>query len=311
MIATRKQKASYRRRGILLAEQYTRDHYYEIESTTLNSNDPSSPTAPFSGSTTPLRSPPQCQANTSKPLPSDAVANNVLQGPSSLRAKEFASWSVKARSILDRTSKEQSFNLGEGCAPSSSSSWSSSPHTSPSASGSSTPVRIRRRRCPIPEPHQGFFSRALDQRSLASHVSVSRLGMGGTLYPPIHVGLHTGMLIRGSSPLRPSGGPSPPSFTPNSPTQQHANSFSSGSGINNESCHEDDVECWRTSPGSDDKENRRWYRQELGLNLWQTTLGAAALLGTGFGSGMIKKVHNNNVQLHSKELSRENTEIAV
>lgn len=39
--------------------------------------------------------------------------------------------------------------------------------------------------------------------------------------------------------------------------------------------------------GPDDKENKRWYSQELGLNLWQTTLGAAALLGTGFGSGYV------------------------
>lgn len=35
----------------------------------------------------------------------------------------------------------------------------------------------------------------------------------------------------------------------------------------------------------EDKENKRWYGQEIGLNLWQTTLGAAVLLGTGFGSG--------------------------
>ncbi|KAF9191609.1 hypothetical protein BGZ51_006980 [Haplosporangium sp. Z 767] len=58
----------------------------------------------------------------------------------------------------------------------------------------------------------------------------------------------------------------------------------------------------------DDKENKRWYGQEIGLNLWQTTLGAAALLGTGFGSGMVKKVHNNSVQLHSKELQKDDKE---
>lgn len=52
----------------------------------------------------------------------------------------------------------------------------------------------------------------------------------------------------------------------------------------------------------DDRESKRWYGQEIGLNLWQTTLGAAALLGTGFGSGMVKKVHNKSVQLHPKEL---------
>ncbi|KAG0310751.1 hypothetical protein BGZ97_012329 [Linnemannia gamsii] len=57
--------------------------------------------------------------------------------------------------------------------------------------------------------------------------------------------------------------------------------------------------------GSDDKENKRWYSQELGLNLWQTTLGAAALLGTGFGTGMVKKVHSNSVQLHAKELAQD------
>jgi hypothetical protein len=44
--------------------------------------------------------------------------------------------------------------------------------------------------------------------------------------------------------------------------------------------------------GSDDKENKRWYSQELGLNLWQTTLGAAALLGTGFGSGYVCHLFN-------------------
>ncbi|KAF9573687.1 hypothetical protein EC968_008203 [Mortierella alpina] len=62
--------------------------------------------------------------------------------------------------------------------------------------------------------------------------------------------------------------------------------------------------------GVDDKENKRWYGQEIGLNLWQTTLGAAALLGTGFGSGMVKKVHNNSVQLHPKELQKENREVS-
>ncbi|KAG0210303.1 hypothetical protein BGX28_009459 [Mortierella sp. GBA30] len=63
--------------------------------------------------------------------------------------------------------------------------------------------------------------------------------------------------------------------------------------------------------GTDDKENKRWYGQEIGLNLWQTTLGAAALLGTGFGSGMVKKVRNNSVQLHPKELLNENKENAA
>ncbi|KAF9362521.1 hypothetical protein BGX34_005996 [Mortierella sp. NVP85] len=62
--------------------------------------------------------------------------------------------------------------------------------------------------------------------------------------------------------------------------------------------------------GSDDKENKRWYGQDIGLHLWQTTLGAAALLGTGFGSGMVKKVHNKSVQLHPKELGQDNREVS-
>ncbi|KAG0367628.1 hypothetical protein BGZ54_003585 [Gamsiella multidivaricata] len=300
--ATRQKKAYHR--GILSTGQPTRDHYYEIESTTLNSNDP-----PFSGSTTPLLSPPKFQKTSSSP--SDPMADKVLQGPSSLLAPRYVSWSVKAQSILDHAAKKSSYKPGEGHA-SASSSRSSSLHSSPSTSGTSTPSRIRRKRCPIPEPHQGFFSRALDQRSLASHVSVSRIGMAGTLCPPLHVGLQTGMLIRGSSPLR------PPGAAPTSSTRQYSfkNMSSGGSGIltnrNENNCSTDDDKCQQgNGAGSDDKENKRWYGQEIGLNLWQTTLGAAALLGTGFGSGMVKKVHNSSVQLHPKELIKDNKENAV
>ncbi|KAF9352262.1 hypothetical protein BGX26_009895 [Mortierella sp. AD094] len=288
------------RRGILSTGQPTRDHYYEIESTTLNSDDPA-----FSGSTTPLLSPPHFQAMSSHP---DPVANKVLQGPSSLLATRYVSWSVKAQSILDHAARVTPHKASDG-QTSTSSSRSSSPHSSPSTSGASTPSRIRRKRCPIPEPHQGFFSRALDQRSLASHVSVSRVGMAGTLCPPLQVGLRTGMLIRGSSPLRPTGvGPSP--CSPSSPTRQYAfKSVGGGSGVltsrNDNNCGVDDTS-QQGSASPDDKENKRWYGQEIGLNLWQTTLGAAVLLGTGFGSGMVKKV-----QLHPKELSKENKENAV
>ncbi|KAF9113606.1 hypothetical protein BGX27_001196 [Mortierella sp. AM989] len=286
------------RRGILSTGQPTRDHYYEIESTTLNSDDPA-----FSGSTTPLLSPPHFQVKSSHP---DSVANKVLQGPSSLLATRYMSWSVKAQSILDHATRETPHKSADSQA-STSSSRSSSPHSSPSTSGASTPSRTRRKRCPIPEPHQGFFSRALDQRSLASHVSVSRVGMGGTLCPPLHVGLRTGMLIRGSSPLRPTG-VSPPPCTPSSPTRHYTfNSARASSGIltnrNENSCGVDDKFQQSGSASPDDKENKRWYGQEIGLNLWQTTLGAAALLGTGFGSGMVKKA-----QLHPKEQSKENKE---
>ncbi|KAF9167949.1 hypothetical protein BGX21_000926 [Mortierella sp. AD011] len=295
---TTRQKAY--RRGILSTGQPTRDHYYEIESTTLNSDDPV-----FSGSTTPLLSPPHFQATPSHP---DSVANKVLQGPSSLLAPKYVSWSVKAQSILDHASKETPHKACDG-QTSTSSSRSSSPHSSPSTSGASTPSRIRRKRCPIPEPHQGFFSRALDQRSLASHVSVSRVGMAGTLCPPLQVGLRSGMLIRGSSPLRPTG-VNPPPCSPSPPTRQYSfKNVGGSSGVltsrNENNCGVDDTSQQRsTSP--DDKENKRWYGQELGLNLWQTTLGAAALLGTGFGSGMVKKI-----QLHPSELSKENKENAV
>ncbi|KAG0012981.1 hypothetical protein BGZ80_011378 [Entomortierella chlamydospora] len=288
------------RRGILSTGQPTRDHYYEIESTTLNSDDPV-----FSGSTTPLLSPPHFQAMPSHP---DSVANKVLQGPSSLLAPRYVSWSVKAQSILDHASKETPHKACDG-QTSTSSSRSSSPHSSPSTSGASTPSRVRRKRCPIPEPHQGFFSRALDQRSLASHVSVSRVGMAGTLCPPLQVGLRTGMLIRGSSPLRPTGvNPSP--CSPSPPARQYSfKNVGGSSGVltsrNENNCGVDDTSQQR-SASPDDKENKRWYGQELGLNLWQTTLGAAALLGTGFGSGMVKKI-----QLHPSELSKENKENAV
>ncbi|KAG0287310.1 hypothetical protein BGZ98_004691, partial [Dissophora globulifera] len=274
--ATR-QKKSYHR-GILSTGQPTREHYYEIESTTLNSSDP-----PFSGSTTPLLSPPHFQKTASPP---DPLASKVLQGPSSLLAMRYMSWSVKAQSILDHATKDSSMCKANDGLCSSSSSRSNSPPSSPTASGASTPSRIRRKRCLIPEPHQGFFSRALDQRSLASHVSVSRIGMRGTLCPPLHVGLRTGMLIRGSSPLRPPG--STPPCSPTSPTRPYSFPNMSGGTVlmnrNENMCDVDDK-----SPAdvtsNDDKENRRWYRQEIGLNLWQTTLGAAALLGTGFGSG--------------------------
>ncbi|KAF9434129.1 hypothetical protein BGZ76_008516 [Entomortierella beljakovae] len=266
------------RRGILSTGQPIRDHYYEIESTTLNSDDPA-----FSGSTTPLLSPPHLQLNHP-----DSVANKVLQGPSSLLATRYVSWSVKAQSILDHAAREPSHKAPDGqisTSSSRSSSRSSSPHSSPSTSGASTPSRVRRKRCPIPEPHQGFFSRALDQRSLASHVSVSRVGMGGSTLPPLHVGLRTGVLIRGSSPLRPSAAcPSP--CTPSSPTRQYSfKSIGRNTDVltsrNDDNYRVDE----RSHQGGDDKENKRWYGQEIGLNLWQTTLGAAALLGTGFGSG--------------------------
>lgn len=263
--ATRQKKGYHRR--ILSTGQPTREHYYEIESTTLNSDDSS-----FSGSTTPLLSPPHFQKST----PPDPIANKVLQGPSSLLATRFVSWSVKAQSILDHENREHSFQPTEGHS-SSSSSRSNSPHVSPCASGASTPSWVRKKRHPIPEPHQGFYSRALDQRSLASHVSVSTLGIGGTLCPPLHVGLRTGMLIRGSSPLRPC-----------SPITSSPSAFRDTSGTsvltNNSSCDVDDISQQSASEPYD-KENKRWYGQEIGLNLWQTTLGAAALLGTGFGSG--------------------------
>jgi hypothetical protein len=55
--------------------------------------------------------------------------------------------------------------------------------------------------------------------------------------------------------------------------------------------------------GSDDKENKRWYSQELGLNLWQTTLGAAALLGTGFGTGYVQILDTHNYLLSTHKLS--------
>ncbi|KAG0255266.1 hypothetical protein BG011_005229 [Mortierella polycephala] len=245
---TGRQKMTYHR-GILSTGQHTCDHYYDIESTTLDSNDP-----PFSGSTTPL-SPPNLR-NTSNQ--SDAVASNALQGPSFLLATRYVSWSVKAQSILDHATKGPSHRPSDGHS-SCSSSRSTSPHTSPSTSGTSTPSRTRRKRCPIPEPHQGFFSRALDQRSLASHVNSA----GGP-------GVLTNRNVK----------------------------------YNGERTVQDKDDKY----AQDDKENKRWYGQEIGLNLWQTTLGAAALLGTGFGSGMVKKVHNNSVQLHPKELQRDDKE---
>ncbi|KAG0354635.1 hypothetical protein BG005_006325 [Podila minutissima] len=288
-----RQKKAYPR-GILSTGEssYSRahDHYYEIESSTLNSNDP-----PFSGSTTPY-SPLYSQAN--KCTPGDHVTKTVLQGPSSLLAARYVSWSVKAQSILDHVSKDTASIDGHSSA---SSSASSSPHSSPSTSGASTPSRIRRKRCPIPEPHQGFFSRALDQRSLASHVSVSRVGMAGTNCSPLHLGLRAGAMIRGSSPLRPTTSP----MSPNTPSTTPPYQFSARcrqDGKENES----QVGIEQGSGAADDKENKRWYGQEIGLNLWQTTLGAAVLLGTGFGTGMVKKVSSQNVQLHPKELRRNN-----
>ncbi|KAF9101498.1 hypothetical protein BGX29_005543 [Mortierella sp. GBA35] len=303
-----RQKKVYHR-GILSTGQPMREHYYDIESTTLNSSDP----APFSGSTTPLNSPHHSKSNT----PPDSVTNKVLQGPSSLLATRYVSWSVKAQSILDHAAKEPNLKSGDGHS-SSLSSRSSSPHSSPSSSGASTPSRTRRRRCPIPEPHQGFFSRALDQRSLASHVSVSRVGMAGTMCPPLHVGLRTGILIRGSSPLRPVGANQPSCDAQNSSARSYSfKNMSGGSGGvltnkggNNCDVDIDDRNHHGAGSGADDKENKRWYSQELGLNLWQTTLGAAALLGTGFGSGMVKKVHSNSVQLHAKELVQDKENIA-
>ncbi|KAF9583529.1 hypothetical protein BGW38_009257, partial [Lunasporangiospora selenospora] len=256
--------------------------YYEIESSTLDSNDP-----PFSGSTTP-RTPPTALKVKPVASRSNSVTDNVLQSPPTMLAEKYMSWSAKAQSILDHASKTKSFKHGE-CL-SAVSSPTTSPRTSPSPSGASTPSRSRRKRCPIPEPHQGFFSRALDQRALASHVSISRLGMTGTLCPPLHVGLRSGTLIRGSSPLRPTGG----AYGDNTANPQYP--FRTVASEGNEPYDSLDM------IDGDDKENKRWYGQEIGLNLWQTTLGAAVRLGTGFGSGMVKKVHGNSVQLHPKEL---------
>lgn len=288
-----RQKKAYPR-GILSTGEspYSRahDHYYEIESSTLNSNDP-----PFSGSTTPY-SPLYSQAN--KCIPGDHVTKTVLQGPSSLLAARYVSWSVKAQSILDHISKDTASIDGHSSV---SSSASSSPHSSPSTSGASTPSRIRRKRCSIPEPHQGFFSRALDQRSLASHVSVSRVGIAGTNCSPLHLGLRAGVMIRGSSPLRPTTSP----MSPNTPSTTPPYPFSTKeTGVLK--CRQEGKEdgIVQGAGVSDDKENKRWYGQETGLNLWQTTLGAAVLLGTGFGTGMVKKVSGQNVQLHPKELQR-------
>ena len=286
-----RQKKTYRR-GILSTSDspYSRsspEHYYEIESTTLNSDDP-----PFSGSTTPLFSP-HSQATYTPP---DSVANKVLQGPSSLLATRYVSWSVKAQSILDHAARERRANTGDDHSPCSSP--ASSVHTSPTSSGASTPSRLRRKRCPIPEPHQGFFSRALDQRSLASHVSVSRVGMVGTMCPPLQ-GLRPSGLIRGSSPLRPTTGSS---NSTKSPTRHYPfNTISGGQNVlgarndntpDNEHMrqtledrHRRGMSVGSSSASGEDKENKRWYGQEIGLNLWQTTLGAAVLLGTGFGSG--------------------------
>lgn len=319
-----RQKKTYRR-GILSTaaseSPYSRssppEHYYEIESTTLNSDDP----RPFSGSTTPLCSPHSKTSTFSSHnnTPPDSVANKVLQGPqSALLATRYVSWSVKAQSILDHAAREQQqqqqqqhrSNVDDH---SPCSSPASSAHTSPTSSGASTPNRLRRKRCPIPEPHQGFFSRALDQRSLASHVSVSRVGMAGTMCPPLQVGLRPSGLIRGSSPLRPtttlSTGSSPQSpstcSTTTSPARQYPfNTISGGQNVLGnrndntldnehhmrqilEERHRRGMLTGTTAPGAgvEDKENKRWYGQEIGLNLWQTTLGAAALLGTGFGSG--------------------------
>ncbi|KAI1317393.1 hypothetical protein EDD11_008457 [Mortierella claussenii] len=120
------------------------------------------------------------------------------------------------------------------------------------------------------------------------------------------------MLIRGSSPLRPQGTGASSSCTPNSPIRQYA--FKNVLTSKNENSCGGDLGEDKGNLSSDDKENKRWYGQEIGLNLWQTTLGAAALLGTGFGSGMVKKVHNNSVQLHPKELikdKKENTDNAA
>ncbi|KAF9963141.1 hypothetical protein BGZ65_005661 [Modicella reniformis] len=122
------------------------------------------------------------------------------------------------------------------------------------------------------------------------------------------------MLIRRSSPLRPSGtactgSSSCPSIAPTRPSTFKGTSGSVGVLTNkNENSYDVDEKSQHAS-GPDDKENKRWYGQEIGLNLWQTTLGAAALLGTGFGSGMVKKVHSKSVQLHPKELSRNKEEI--
>ncbi|KAF9970625.1 hypothetical protein BGZ73_006637 [Actinomortierella ambigua] len=155
----------------------------------------------------------------------------------------------------------------------------------------------------IPEPHQFFFSRALDQRALASHVSIARIGMVGALCSPSHVGLRAGgaagQMLRGSSPLRPahtfpapspfvggivrnaggaggggitptaatstvtSGGPTPVS-SPTLGSTSDGGNRAGGSGI----------------AEADDKENWRWLGPDLGLNLWQATLGAAVRLGT-------------------------------
>ncbi|KAF9429594.1 hypothetical protein BGZ94_010182 [Podila epigama] len=284
------------------------DHYYDIESTTLNSNDP-----PISGSTTPF-TPLHSNGNN---VPGDHVTMTVLQGPSSLLAARYVSWSVKAQSILDHTSRTQSSIDSHSSA---SSSASSSPHSSPSTSGTSTPSRIRRKRCPIPEPHQGFFSRALDQRSLASHVSVSRVGMAGANCSPLHLGLRAGPMIRGSSPLRPATGLASPN-TPLATTPSYSFGSAKEAGVLKSKYstgkeNEPSSRCGAeqsSSSGSEDKENKRWYGQELGLNLWQTTLGAAALLGTGFGTGsMVKKVSSHHVQLHPKELlQKENGQTSI
>ncbi|KAG0335592.1 hypothetical protein BG004_008393 [Podila humilis] len=291
---------------------HAHDNYYEIESSTLNSNDP-----PFSGSTTPyspLKTNTNTKSNISGHVPAGQVTATVLQGPSSLLAARYVSWSVKAQSILDHVSKDMT---GVDDRSSVSTSASSSPHSSPSASGASTPSRIRRKRCSIPEPHQGFFSRALDQRSLASHVSVSRVGMAGTNCSPLQLTLRAGTMIRGSSPLKPSSATNVPSGTtptsyPFSRVNRDVGVLRSKEGNNTK----EPISCQRSgggeqggSTGTEDKENKRWYGQEIGLHLWQTTLGAAVLLGTGFGTGsMVKKVSSQQIQLHPKELTRSNQE---
>ncbi|KAF9160358.1 hypothetical protein DFQ26_005646 [Actinomortierella ambigua] len=154
----------------------------------------------------------------------------------------------------------------------------------------------------IPEPHQFFFSRALDQRALASHVSIARIGMVGALCSPSHVGLRAGgtagqMMLRGSSPLRPAhtfpapspfmggivrntGGSVTPTTTAAStvtsggPTPVSSPTLASSSDIGG---HGDGS---GGMAGVDDKENWRWLGPDLGLNLWQATLGAAVRFGT-------------------------------
>ncbi|KAG0231420.1 hypothetical protein BGW42_000247 [Actinomortierella wolfii] len=273
-----------------------------------------------------------------------STAERVLTGPSSILAGRFVSWNTKAQSILDRASKvplptSESESNSAQSSPDFTPPRSPcpSPNLSPVSSGTSTPTRhyppayqqhhgsapsppamapapappqTRRKRCPpshpvIPEPHQFFFSRALDQRALASHVSIARIGMVGALCSPSHVGLRAGgtagQMLRGSSPLRPAhtfpspspfvggivrnAGGAPGSTSSSSSLSTSVTAPTTAGGPTPSSS----PTLPRPAPEStgdngnmagDDKENWRWLGPELGLNLWQATLGAAVRLGT-------------------------------